>query len=226
MRVTVAWARIAGYAGVGAFVLLVAGALVAPLWDAPDTTAPAAQVSSYFQEHRGQIIAALFLYSLGMGFFLVFAAGLWGLLRESEPGPGVVSAAFAFGAVALAALVLAGFVPYAVMAYRSLDPALAHPLRDLGFGLVAFSGIPTIVCMAAYAELVLRYRALPAWTGWLAAVGAVAHLVVVASFMKSSGFFSLEGEVIVAIPATLFGWILAAGFVLLRVRPAEASAQP
>jgi hypothetical protein len=47
-------------------------------------------------------------------------------------------------------------------------------------------------------------------------VAALAHLVLLASLVITSGFFSLEGGVIIAIPATLFAWILGTGIVLLR----------
>jgi hypothetical protein len=119
-------------------------------------------------------------------------------------------------------LILAGFVPATVGAYRPQDPAMALALRDLTFGLLALSGLPTAVCLGAYAALVWRHRPLPAWTAWLAVVGAVAHVVIAASFLGRSGVLSLEGEVIVFIPATFFAWILAASAVLLRAQPPGA----
>jgi hypothetical protein len=198
----------------------VVGALVAPpLWNAPDTTAPATEIAAYAQDERGRIIASLFIYSLAMGLFLCFTAGLFSWLRETEPAPRLLSTAFAFGAVALVALILAGFTPAAVGAYRPQQPAMAQALNDLTFGLLALSGIPTAVCLGAYAALVLRNRSLPAWTGWLAVVGATAHVLIVASFFERTGFLSLEGDVIIWVPGTLFAWILATSVVLLRTQP-------
>jgi hypothetical protein len=49
-----------------------------------------------------------------------------------------------------------------------------------------------------------------------AAVAALAHLVLFASLAITSGFFSLEGGVTIAIPATLFAWVIATSIVLLR----------
>jgi hypothetical protein len=63
---------------------------------------------------------------------------------------------------------------------------------------------------------VLRDSRLPGWTGWIAVVAALAHIVLVASLVIPSGFFSLEGGVIIAIPAILFAWILGTSMVLLR----------
>jgi hypothetical protein len=47
-------------------------------------------------------------------------------------------------------------------------------------------------------------------------VAALAHIVLLASLVIASGFFSLEGGVIIAIPAMLFAWILGTSIVLLR----------
>jgi hypothetical protein len=46
-------------------------------------------------------------------------------------------------------------------------------------------------------------------------VGSLAHVVLLASFVVSEGFFSLEGQVITAIPATLFIWIVGTGIAML-----------
>lgn len=103
--------------------------------------------------------------------------------------------------------------------YRPHQPALALLLSDLTFGLLALSGIPTAVCLGAHAALILRYRCLPAWTGWLAVLGAAAHVLIAASFMSHGSFLSLEGAVNVAVPATFFAWILVTSIVLLRAGP-------
>ena len=82
--------------------------------------------------------------------------------------------------------------------------------------MLALSGVPTAVCMAAYATATLCYGGLPRWTGWLAAVGVVPHLVIAGSFMVGDGFFALQGDVTLWVPLTLFGWILGASVALTR----------
>src|SRR2546426_908956 len=84
----------------------------------------------------------------------------------------------------------------------AVEPALAQALRDMTFGLLALSGIPTAVCLGAYAEVVLRSRSLPAWTAWLAGIGAVAHVLIAASFVSHGAFLSVEGSVIYLVPGT------------------------
>jgi hypothetical protein len=159
------------------------------------------------------------MYSIAIGLFLCFAAGLATWFRQSEPAPRPISTAFAFGAVALVGLILAGFVPYAVLTYRAPDPAVARALRDMTFGLLALSGIPTAVCLGAYAALVLGGGGLPRWTGWLAVLGAVTHILIAASFLAHGGVLSLEGSVIIWAPAVFFSWILATSLALLWSKP-------
>jgi hypothetical protein len=205
--------------GLASFVLIIVAALVAPpLWNAPGTTATAAQVAAYAYEDRGRTIASLFIYSVALGLFLCFAAGLWSWLRQNEPAPQPLSAAFAFGAVALVVLILAAFVAGGVLTYRLQDAAIAQSLRDLTFGLLAVSGIPTAVCLGAYAALVLKRGCLPAWTAWLAILGVVTHVFIAASFVSHGSFLSLEGSVIYLVPGTFFAWILATSVVLLKIR--------
>src|SRR3954462_5847102 len=93
-------ARQTGVAGLASFALIVAASLPAPLWNAPGTSASGAEVLAYNRANRGEAIASLLVYSLAMGLFMVFAAGVWTRLKRNAPD-GPLSAAFAVGAVAL-----------------------------------------------------------------------------------------------------------------------------
>ncbi len=215
--------RLVALAGLGSFTLIILAAFVAPpLWNAPGTNAPAAHVAAYLQANHGRTIASLYIYSLAMGLFLCFAGGLWSWLRQIEPAPQPLSAVFAFGAIALAVLIFAAFASAGVMSYRPQQPAFAASLSDITFALLALSGIPTAVCLGAYAALVFRHRCLPAWTAWLAVLAVDAHILIAASFVSHGSFLSLEGAVIVAVPATFFAWILATSVVMLRARQPAA----
>lgn len=217
VRLTARATRLISLAGLGTFALIIVATFVAPpLWNAPGTTASAAHVAAYVQENHARAIASLYIFSLAMGLFLCFAAGLWSWLRQTEPAPQPLSAVFAFGAIGLAVLIFAAFATAGVLSYRPQQPALAGSLADMTFGLLALSGIPTAVCLGAYAALVLRHRCLPAWTAWLAVLAALTHVFIAASFMSHGNFLSLEGSVIVWVPGTFFAWILAASVVLLR----------
>jgi len=216
--------RGAGIAGIASFVLIVVAALIAPLWGMEPTGAANAAVAADIADNRDAILASLFVYSLAMGLFLPFAAGIWTRLRLAEPAPHLLAATFALAVAAMVALIFAGFAPIAVAAYRA-PSALAVDLRDLSFGLLAVSGVPTAAALGSYAFVVLRTRCLDPWSAGMAAAGAIAHVVIAASFLFRTGFFSLEGGVIVAIPATLFAWLLLASVALVRL-PREPVAAP
>jgi hypothetical protein len=217
--------RLIALAGLTSFILIVAGAFIAPpLWSAPGTHSSAARAAAYAHEHQAREIASLFAYTLAMGCFLCFAAGLWSRLRQIEPAPHPLAAAFALGAVGLVVLVLAGFATGGVLTYRLQGTEVAGVLADTTFALLALSGMPTAVCLGAYALLVFRHGSLPRWTAWLALLGADAHVLITASFMSHDSFLSLEGSVRIWVPATFFAWILAASLALWRARGESSQA--
>jgi hypothetical protein len=215
--------RAIGVLGLAAFGLVVLATVIEPLWLAPGTDSSGAEIAAYVARNRDGFTGSVFVYGLGMGLFLAFSAALWGWLRTQPGVAEPLAAIFGFGAASLCTVVLAGFAVMLAFAYR---PSVAAPreLYDVTFALLAVSGIPTALALGSYAWIVLSTRVLPAWSAWIAAVGAAAHVLIVASFFFSSGFFSLEGGVIVAIPATMFVWLVATSLALLRagaeVRPA------
>jgi hypothetical protein len=209
--------------GLASFALIVVGGLIEPLWLAPSTSASGHEILDYVARNRDGLLASVFVFGLGMTLFLAFAAALCAWLVE-QPGVARAHAAvFGAGSAALTTLVFAGFATMLAFAYRA--PALRTPreLYDLCFGLLAVSGFPTALALGAFAAIVFGARPLPAWTGWLAVVGAAAHLLIAASFFFGSGFLSLEGGVIVAIPITLFVWFAGTSGALLRLPAAARS---
>jgi hypothetical protein len=147
------------------------------------------------------------LNAVAVVLWLFLAGAIWDRLRDA--GEEVMAANFALGVGSFVTLLLAGFAAFGLLIYRA-EPGDARLLYDLAFGLLAISGAPTALALGAYAIGVARWRVLPLWTTWLAIIGAVAHLVLIASLsVRGSGFLSLEGAGIIVVPATLFAWILA-----------------
>jgi hypothetical protein len=212
-------ARLAGAAGVVGFALAALGSAgmgvfgATSLFDFPGTQTSAPELATFVAAHRSAALAAMVLNTIGVALWVVFGAGVW--LRLREGGESILSAVFAIGFASFATLIFAGFVPFFVLAYRNGDPGDARLLYDLTFGMLAISGVPTTVALASYSALVWRTAKLPRWTAVLAGIGAVAHVVLLASFLVGHGFFSLEGQVITAIPATLFVWVLGTGAAML-----------
>jgi hypothetical protein len=206
--------------GLASFGLIVAAGVMQPLWLAPGTGASGREIAAYVADNRSTFLASIFLYTLGMAGFFAFGIALWTWLRRRPGVAQAPAAVFACGIASLCSVVFVGFAPALVLAYRSGAVGDPRLLWDLAFAILALSGAPTVLALGAYAWVVLSTGALAPWSGWIAAVAAAAHVVIVGTFFFSSGFFSLEGGVIVAIPTTMFLWLLAASVSLLRL-PAE-----
>jgi hypothetical protein len=58
---------------------------------------------------------------------------------------------------------------------RPSGPEVLILLYDLTFGLLAMSGMPTVIALAAFATAVYRHGVLPRYTAHLAFAAAVVH---------------------------------------------------
>src|SRR3954471_20501872 len=130
--------KLAGVAGVLGFALAAIGSVGiglfddGTLFDFPSTTSNAAEIAGFVAEHRGPALAGMVFNTLGVALWLVLGAGVW--LRLRERGETLLSACFALGLTGFVTLILAGFVPFFVLAYRSgygsdARPLYAHTLR-------------------------------------------------------------------------------------------------
>jgi hypothetical protein len=209
--------KLVGAVGVVGFIVpAVGGVLFAPTWDFPGTGATASAITDYVVEHQDALRAGVVLNAIGVTLWGMFGVGIWLRLRQASGRETYASACFLFGVVSFVTILLAGFVCFLVLAYRGQGISDPRLLYDLAFALLAMSGLPTAVALGSYAWLTLRSRHLPAWTAVLAIVSAAAHVLLLLSFVVNRGFFSLEGQVITVVPATLFFWILATGIAMLR----------
>jgi hypothetical protein len=208
--------KLAGVAGVVSIALGIVGSIVDEMRTFPGTGATAGEIASYVGAHRSALLVAMVLSTVAVGLWLLFGVGVWQWLRETTGNVSVFSVCFLVGLVSFVTLLLAGFTSFFVLVYRAGDVSDPRLLYDLAFGLLAMSGVPTALALGSYATQVFRDSRLPGWTAWVAAVAGLAHLVLLASLVITSGFFSLQGGVIIAIPAMLFVWIAAMSIVLLR----------
>ena len=207
--------RLAAAAGLLGCALGGAGSIAVDLLDAPATAASAAEIVESVKGDRTALLVGMLLSTAAVSLWFVFGASVWLRLRRATGPESLASACFAFGFVGFVTLLLAGFTAFFLLVYRDADVGDPRLLYDLTFGLLAMSGAPTAIALGSYAALVFRSTALPRWTAWLGLVGALSHVALLASFVVSEGFFSLEGQVITAIPATLFVWIIGTGIAML-----------
>lgn len=212
--------KLAGLAGLVSVALGIVGAIVDEMQTFPGTGASASEIAGYVDAHRSALLVAMVLSTVAVGLWLAFGTGVWLWLRETTGSVSVLSLCFLIGLVSFVTLLLAGFTAAFVLFYRAPnvpDPGL---LYDLGFGLLAMSGVPTALALGSYATQVFNDSRLPDWSAWVATLAALAHIVLLVSLVVPSGFFSLEGRVIIVIPAMLFAWITGTSIVLLRTETA------
>jgi hypothetical protein len=207
--------ELAGLAGILSFALGSAGVVVGQMWEFPGTGATAGEIASFVGAHRSALLADMALTTVAVWLWLVFGVGVWLRLRDADGGESFLPVSFLAGLVGFVTLLFAGFAAFFVLVYRAPEPSDPRLLYDLSFGLLAMSGVPTALALASYAASALRSGCLPRWTAWLAVVAALAHLVLLASLLIASGFFSLEGGVTIAIPATLFAWIVGTSVAMI-----------
>lgn len=213
-------ARIAGMAGIAGIAIPSVALLLVPIWDFPATGTSPGGLVEFVTAHQHGLQATMVLYTVGVTLWAVFGAAAWAQLRATLPPSGrtaALLACFAAGLVGFVTLLLAGFTAFDVLVYRpSADDA--QVLYDLAFGLLAMSGMPTAVALGSYALLVRAQPVVPRWAGVLAGITALAHIALLVSFVVPRGFLSLEGQVITAVPALLWAWILGTAIAMARTR--------
>lgn len=120
------------------------------------------------------------------------------------------------GLVGFTTLLLAGFTSFGLLVGQTPAAEVAGFCYDLCFGLLAMSGLPTAVAMAAFAALAVQHRLFRPVNLALAVATAIAHSALLASILVRTGPLALEGPPIIVAPAFLFAWIMATGASLLR----------
>ena len=161
-----------------------------------------------------------YLEVLAYLLLFVFVARLWAALRDADGHTPNWLATAAVGSGLLAvALTLAGFAVGSVLHYRggpglNLQAALA--LFDIHVALYVVSWALGAVFLGTTAAMVIGWRVLPAWLGWLAGVIAVFDLAAV----------GLPASPLAQFPSLfLLLWVLAASVVLLQRRATTTSAE-
>jgi hypothetical protein len=201
-------ARAARWAGTLGVLIPAIAIPVYPIWSNPPTQTSGAAVALWASAHHDRLVVTQLLYTVGVAFWFVFGAAVWTHLRSRLPAGSPWAAGFGVGLVGLVTLVLSGFTAFDLLLYRPRSAEMSALLYDLTFGLLAMSGIPTVVALGCFAVAVYRHRVLRRSTAHLAAVAAAGHVLLLAAFIAPTGPLSLEGFLVVwAIPLLLFAWI-------------------
>ena len=200
---------------------LVAFALLSA--DPPDSGSGGAQIVHYASEHRGRLLAGELLLAIGLAVLMVFAAGLYRVVRHGEDKDDWMAIASIVSAVAAAGIFGAGTALFMVVAYRpDTDPAVARAFWDAGWLAYNLAGFGFSAWIAIAAAATLRHRVLPMWTAWIGIPVALIGFVGPFAVRAGTGPLSPQGWFASVVALTFAAWILGISLAAWRSRGALA----
>lgn len=209
-------ARVARWAGTLGIVIPATGLVVYPIWSFPGTQTSGTEVALWAATHHDRLVVTMLLNTVGVTLWLIFGAAVWTYLRDRLPARSALPTCFAGGFIGCVTLLLSGFTAFDILLYRHHNAETSTLLYDLTFGLLAMSGMPTVVALASFAVAVYAHRVLPRYTAHLGIAAAAIHPLLLAAFIVHNGPLSLEGFSITGMPAFLFAWILGTALAMPR----------
>lgn len=209
-------ARVARWAGTFGVVLPALTLVVYPIWSYPGTQTSGSDVALWAATHHDRLVVTQLLNTVGVTVWFIFGAAVWTYLRDRLPARSTLPTCFAASYFGCVTLLLSGFTAFGLLLYRHHSAETSTLLYDLTFGLLAMSGMPTVVALGSFAIGVYLHRALPRYTAHLAIAGGAIHPLLLAAFIVKGGPLSLQGFSITAMPAFLFAWILGTALAMPR----------
>ena len=212
----------------------VAGAIAALLYLAAfalsptatlDSGSPGVRIARYATVHRSQILAGDLLIAVALPVLMIFAAGLYRMMRRAEGEDGWLAMAALATAVTGAGIFGAGTALFTAVAYRpATDPAVVRALWDAGWMAYnsagfSFSGWIVIVTVST-----LTCRALPSWTAWVGVPVALINVVGPLAVKSGAGAFSPQGSFALVVGVTFAVWVVAISLAAWRCAHASAAA--
>ena len=141
---------------------------------------------------------------------MVFAAGLYRIIRRAEGKDDWLAMASLTSVVAGAGIFGAGTALFLAVAYRpATDPAVARALWDAGWLAYNSAGLGFSAWIAIIAVATLRRRALPIWTAWIGVPVALIGFVGPFAVKAGAGGFSPQGWFALVVALTFGAWLLA-----------------
>ena len=200
---------VAVFGGISVVLYLVAIALTPG--HAPDSGSAGVEIVDYAAVDRGQLLASYMLFALALAVVMVFAAGLYRIIRRAEGKDGWLAMASLSSVVAGAGIFGAGTALFMVVAYRpATDPAVVRAFWDAGWLAYNTAGFGFSAWIAIVAVATFRHRVLPVWTAWVGVPVALIGLVGPFAVKAGAGPFSPQGWFALVVALTFGAWLLAA----------------
>jgi hypothetical protein len=182
-------------AGVGFFLLALLGNVLPG--EAPDFLDDPQKYADYFVDKSDQVLVGMNVGLVSLILLIWFLGSLRRRLLRGEDGDGQFSAvAYGAGLVATA-LIAAGFALFALAGLRAgeddaINPDIAATLADASSALIGLAApVAEATLLFATAVVVLRWRSLPLWLGWLSVVLGVVGIIGPISWLLGYFLFPL-----------------------------------
>ncbi len=177
---------------------------------APNSGSAGVQVVHYATVNRDQLLASELLFALGLAVLMVFAGGLYRIIRRAEGQDGWLAIASLASVAAGAGIFGAGTALFMVVAYRpGTDPAVARAFWDAGWLAYNSAGFAFVAWIVIVVVAALRHRALPPWTAWIGVPVALVNLAGPFAVTAGTGAFSPQGRLALVVGLTFAVWLLA-----------------
>ena len=199
---------VAGVGGIAVGVYLVAFALTPA--HAPNSGSAGIQILHYATIHRTPLLVSDLCFALALALLMVFAAGLYRVIRRGEGEHGWLALASLASVVAAAGIFGAGTALFMVVAYRpATNPAVARAFWDAGWLAYNSSGFAFGAWITIVTAVALLRPVLPRWIAWIGIPVALISLVGPLAVKAGTGAFSPQGWFALVVGLTFAVWVLA-----------------
>jgi hypothetical protein len=178
-------------------------------------TDAAPAVVNHLTSNRNPMLAQSMLFLAGAALYLWYLGSLRTFLARAEGGTGRLSAVTFGAGITWVGITM---VAQAFQVGLAANPQAGAPAALIGTMNAVFTvgALPLTIMMAAIAVVSLRYRAFPAWLGWLAAVAAGSQFLLWLGPVTSAGPLAPNGWLSYALYPVFLIWLLPATVIMIR----------
>jgi hypothetical protein len=176
-------ARLVPLAGVAAVVLFVIATIVSG--DTPDGDDSVRKIVSFYRDNDTEQQWAAALVTWGLALFLLFASGLWRVLRDAETERRAASSLALVGSAlfAVGGTIFAGLTFTLGDLADNLGPGSLQTLNALNSDMFFPVALGMFTFLMGAGASVINTEALPKWLGWVSVVLAVLALTPLGFFV-------------------------------------------
>ncbi len=173
------WDSVGAATGAVAIALMLLGVTLAAGGESPEPSQPSADIARVFIEQSDQTEQGGMITLVGLAFFFGFLGYFRRRLQQAEgEGGWLTSTAYGGGLVTAAMLLVLASMQLATTSVSEGTEPVVAKVFVLYFWNFVFVFAPPMMAFTLGASLVIvRYRALPRWTGWLGFVVALSLLL-------------------------------------------------